>query len=255
MDGGLFVKGSFTLGRVGGVQIKADLGWVLILGLVAAGLANLYFPQAHPGWTAAIRWMVGSITALMLLVSVLVHELAHTLASNRLGMPVTKISLFIFGGMTQIESLPEWPSIDLKTALSGPAMTLLLYLSLILLSNILGYLNVSEIVVMALFYGAQINLVLLLLNMVPVFPLDGGRVLRALIWRFKGDFQSATKIAAATGNGFGYILILIGLYLILLREYLFAVWFIFNGWYRSSPKLCVNYLSQNIELTDLGDLM
>lgn len=225
------MKGSFTLGRVRGVQVKADLGWVLILGLVASGLTNLYFPQAHPGWTAAIRWMVGIITALMLLVSVLVHELAHTLASNRLGMPVKQISLFIFGGMTQIESLPERPSIDLKTALSGPAITLLLFMSLTLMSKIFGYLNALKVIVMAVFYSAQINLVLLLLNMVPVFPLDGGRVLRALIWHFKGDFQSATKIAAATGNGFGYILILIGLYLILSRDYLFAVWFIFNGWY------------------------
>ena len=225
------MKGSFTLGRVRGIQVKADLGWVLILGLIASGLANLYFPQAHPGWTAAIRWMVGIITALMLLVSVLVHELAHTSVSNRLGMPVRHISLFIFGGMTQIESLPERPSIDLKTALSGPAMTLLLFLSLILLSEIFDYFGASEIVVMALFYSAQINLVLLLLNMIPVFPLDGGRVLRALIWHFKGDFRSATKIAATTGNGFGYILILIGLYLILSRDYLFAIWFIFNGWY------------------------
>lgn len=225
------MKGSVTLGRVRGVEVKADLGWVLILGLVASGLTNLYFPQAHPGWTVAVRWMVGIITALMLLVSVLVHELAHTLASNRLGMPVKNISLFIFGGMTQIESLPERPSIDLKTALSGPAMTLLLFLSLLLLSKMFGYLNASEVIVMALFYSAQINLVLLVLNMVPVFPLDGGRVLRALIWHNKGDFQIATKIAAATGNGFGYMLILIGLYLILSRDYLFAVWFIFNGWY------------------------
>ncbi|MEQ8201763.1 MAG: site-2 protease family protein [Syntrophomonadaceae bacterium] len=225
------MKGSFALGSIRGIQIKSDFGCVLVLGSFGAMLAALYFPLAHPGWDPYIRWTVGMVIALVLFISVLVHELSHSLVSCRFGLQVERISLFIFGGKTQIAGLPARPAVDLQMALSGPAVSLLLYLLLLLSAKILGWLGVSEAVTMACFYSAQVNIILVLFNIVPIFPLDGGRVLRAIVWHVKGDFHSATRLAAATGNGFGWLMILAGLYLILAGDYLLAIWFAFNGWY------------------------
>ncbi len=225
------MKSSFALGSIRGIQIKSDCGCVIVLGLFGALLAALYFPQAHPTWNPQARWVVGMVISTMLFISILIHELSHSLVSYRFGLKVERISLFILGGKTQIEGLPPRPGIDLQMALSGPAVSLLLYLSLSLLALILGRSGVPETLKMAVFYSAQVNIILVLLNIIPIFPLDGGRVLRAIIWHIKGDFYQATKVAAATGNGFGWIMILTGLYLILAGDYLLAIWFAFNGWY------------------------
>lgn len=194
-------------------------------------LAAVYFPLAHPVWGPQARWMVGMVISLMLFISILIHELSHSLVSCHFGLRVERISLFIFGGKTQIQGLPARPGIDLQMALSGPAVSLLLYLSLSLLALILGSFVVPETLRMAVYYSAQANMILVLLNIIPIFPLDGGRVIRAIIWHIKGDFHKATKIAAATGSGFGWMMILTGLYLVLTGDYLLAIWFAFNGWY------------------------
>ncbi len=225
------MKGSFVLGSIKGIRIKSDFGCVLILGLFASLLAAIYFPHTYPAWTPPVRWTVALVISFMLFISVLLHELSHALVSANFGMPVKEISLFIFGGMTRIESIPDRPVMDIQMALSGPAMNLFLYLFLLLGAKILGLFHVPEAITLSLVYSAQANIILLIFNLVPVFPLDGGRVLRALIWHFKKDFQWATKIAANAGNGFGYIMIIFGLYLIPAGEYLFAVWFVLNGWY------------------------
>ncbi len=225
------MKGSFGLGSFRGIQIKTDFGLVLILGLFASLLAIMLFPYTNPTWNPPARWVVAAVVTFMLFVAILVHEMAHALVSNILGLRVEKISLFIFGGKTQVEGFPDRAVTDLLMALAGPAINLFLFLALILLAKILGWLHVPESVIMALNYGAYVNIILVLFNMVPIFPLDGGRVLRALIWRFNGNCQSATKIAAMTGDICGYIMILGGLYLIPAGEYLIAVWLVFNGWY------------------------
>ncbi len=225
------MKSSFGLGSIRGIQISSDIGCFLVIGSFAALLAALYFPLAHPAWAPQARWTVAAVIAVVLFLSVLVHELSHSLVSRRFGLQVGKISLFVFGGKTQIEGLPTRPGMDLQMALSGPAVSLLLYLALSLLAWIMKQLGVSEVVTMTCFYCALINIILVLFNIVPVFPLDGGRVLRAMIWHIKGDFHKATRIAAITGSGFGWMMVLVGLYLILTGDYLLAVWFAFNGWY------------------------
>jgi Zn-dependent protease len=148
-----------------------------------------------------------------------------------LGIPVRRITLFIFGGIAQIEGEPDEPSVEFKMAIAGPAMSVFLYIFLLLLARVFGFLGSTNVVIAALTYIAQVNLILAIFNLVPAFPLDGGRILRSVLWYLKGDYQSATRIAATMGNMFGILLIIIGIYWFLTGDIINGIWFAFIGWY------------------------
>ena len=225
------MRGSYVIGRIKGIDIEINFSWLLIFALMTVMLATGYFPQSYPDWGPALWWLLGALAALLLFGSVLLHELSHSLVSISLGLPVKRITLFIFGGVAQIEGEPDEPLKELKIALAGPAMSIVLGLVLLLLAGILAAAGTPEYVSVLLGYLGTINLMLAIFNLVPAFPLDGGRVLRSILWYFKGDMQGATRIAASAGAAFGYSLIFLGIFLLLGGNLVNGIWMAFIGWF------------------------
>jgi len=220
-----------VLGKVRGIQIEINASWLIIFGLVTFMLATSYFPQYYPEWDSSIMWILGSIMAILLFASVLLHELAHSIVASNLGIGVKKISLFIFGGLAQMEREPDEPIKELKIAIAGPAMSIFLFLFFGALVFLLIFFEAPEVIVVPFSYLSSINLILAIFNLVPAFPLDGGRVLRAAIWHFSGNLQYATKIASSMGQLFGYFLIFSGVFFTFSGNFISGIWFIFIGWF------------------------
>ncbi len=225
------MKNSFGIGKIKGIQLEVNISWFIVFGLLTFMLATSYFPEMYPNWGPALRWTLAGIIALLLFGSVLLHELSHSLVSIHLGIKVDKISLFIFGGIAQMEREPDEPKKELKIAIAGPAMSLFLSFLFMILAFILVLLKAPEPVIAAADYIFSMNLMLALFNLVPAFPMDGGRILRALIWHFTGKLHYATKIASSIGGKFGYFLILLGIILMLTGNYINGIWLVFIGWF------------------------
>jgi len=230
------MKSSFVIAKIKDIQIEVNISWFVIFGLVTFMLATNFFPQNYPDWAPSLDWILSSIIALLLFASVLLHELSHSLVSISLGIKVTKISLFIFGGIAQMEGEPDEPISEIKIAIAGPAMSVFLFIFFLILANIMTFWRAPEAAGVLFNYLASINLILAIFNMVPAFPLDGGRVLRALIWHFKGNLQNATMIASSMGSAFGYFLIFMGIYLMLAGNFINGIWFAFIGWFISQSS-------------------
>ncbi|MBP1743087.1 MAG: putative zinc metalloprotease [Firmicutes bacterium] len=244
------MKGSFRIGKIKGILIEVNASWFIIFALVTYSLAASYFPVYYPEFDSTTRWVSSSAIALLFFVSVLLHELSHSLVSIKLGMPVKRITLFIFGGVAQIEQEPDEPVKELKMAIAGPAMSIFLCVLFFLLSVALRSFGAPQAAVVSLQYLSTINLTLAIFNLFPAFPLDGGRVLRAIIWRFSGSLQKSTRIASAMGSIFGYFLIAFGIFMLLNNIIINGIWLVFIGWF-------INQMSresyQSMLLSDIFD--
>src|SRR2546428_8916703 len=222
---------TISIGRIFGIRIDLDYSWFLIIGLLTWLLAANYYPGEFKNWSAAEYWLMGLATAVMLFVSVLLHELGHSLVAQRLGMPVPRITLFIFGGVSQIAAEPSSAGAEFAMAVVGPLVSLALAAVFWGLEPLVVF---SSPLLALTKYLAYLNLVLGVFNLVPGFPLDGGRVLRAIIWRFTGQYQRATAIAAATGRFCGFFLIFLGFWQVLGGNLLNGLWIAFIGWFLES---------------------
>ncbi len=231
----IFLRGveflSLTLGRIFGVEIKLHYTWFIMFILITWSLASGFMPQQYPGLPISIYWIIGALSALMLFASVLFHELCHSYVALRNGIPVPNITLFIFGGVSHIAEEPKTPQLEFRMALVGP-------LSSFALAAVLGVtwftamaLDVGTAVLAPLNYAFFINLLLGAFNLLPAFPLDGGRLLRARLWGWKNDLIAATKISTKVGDGFAYAMILIGFIIILSGSVISGLWLIFIGWF------------------------
>jgi len=225
------MKRSLVIGSVRGIEIEVHISWLIVFALITWTMATTFFPQSYPDWSASTQWALSAIIALLLFVSVLLHELSHSLVSIKMGNEVKKITLFIFGGVAHLEDEPDHPLNELKMAIAGPAMSIFLGLLLMLTANLLGTAGAPEQVTVPLAYMADVNLILAIFNLVPAFPLDGGRVLRAIIWHFKGDLRLATKIASSAGALFGYMLIFSGVFVLMAGDFINGIWVAFIGWF------------------------
>ena len=226
------MRGSWRLARIGGIDIGIHYSWILIFALVSWSLAAGFFPQKYPGWGTGTYWVTGVLAALLLFVSVLLHELAHSFVAKARGIPVRSITLFIFGGVSNIEREAEKPWQEFAMAMVGPLTSLALggiFWGLQRsvpgqqspLAGMLGYL-------------ALINALLGGFNLLPGFPLDGGRVLRSILWATTGSLPRATNIAATVGHLFGWALIAFGVFQLLAGNFLGGLWIAFIGWFLSS---------------------
>jgi len=223
------MKASFRLGRVMGIEIGIHVSWLIIFALLTWSLAAAYYPQLYPGWGSLTYWTLGVLSSLLLFASVLAHELGHSWVAIRRGIPVKSITLFIFGGAASITKEAETPSSELFMAVSGPAVSFALALIFWLVYFLTQ--GTSEVIGAMALYLAQINAILGAFNLVPGFPLDGGRVLRAVIWGMTKNFHQATKIASATGQGFAYFLIFGGIATAFIVGWLGGLWLAFIGWF------------------------
>ncbi|KIN62683.1 Metallopeptidase, M50 family [Sulfitobacter noctilucicola] len=198
----------FTLNKF---DIKVDPSWLIIAALVTWSLSRDFFPDALPG-QAQITYLTMAVIAMMgLFVSLLLHELAHSVVARHLGVPINGITLFLFGGVAEMDAEPTAAKDELLIAVAGPLMSLCLAIGFWALSLMAGAGNLVATIPEVLSYLALINLILALFNMVPAFPLDGGRVLRAYLWHRTGNMLEATKTASRSGTFFAYFLMALGL--------------------------------------------
>ncbi|MEK7353140.1 MAG: site-2 protease family protein [Chloroflexota bacterium] len=221
------MKSSFRLFRIAGIDIGIHYTWFFIFLLVTWSLAQGYFPELYPKWETLAYWIMGALTAIMLFVSVLIHEMAHSLVARARGMSVNSITLFLFGGVSNLQEEPKQPGAEFVMAIVGPLTSLALSGIFWGLSKVL---NTESMLGGLVGYLALINLILAIFNLLPGFPLDGGRVLRSIIWASTGSLTKATNVAALTGRFFGWGLITYGV-IQALSGNLGGLWTAFIGWF------------------------
>jgi len=226
-------KSQLRLGKVLGFPIAIDLSWLLVFALVTSSLAFSYFPGRYPEWSRALNLGMGVLTSLMFFASVLLHELGHSLVARFFGTPVNKITLFIFGGVSEISEEPKTPKEELAMALAGPLVSLVLsglFAVVYLVARRMSHPVASPVAALGLFIGS-INLSLGIFNLIPGFPLDGGRVLRAVLWGAGRDLVKATRWASWVGQGVAFLIIAIGIVQVFTGNWFNGLWLAFIGFF------------------------
>lgn len=220
-------RNEIDLFKVAGVQIAIDYSWLVIFVLVLWSLSAGYFPELHPDYPLVEYWIVGLAATLLFFASIVTHELSHAIVANRLGQPVERISLFIFGGMAHLGHEPTSARDELKIAAAGPLTSFILGALFLSIPRLFG-LSASFPMWASVFnYLGFINFALGLFNLLPGFPLDGGRILRAMFWARSGDFRQATARASEWGRGIAYGLIFLGALQIFSGALVGGIWLIF----------------------------
>jgi Zn-dependent protease len=229
------VRHSWRIAKIFGIDIKIDSSWIIIFILFSWLLSANYFPGRFQDWPRSLYWIIGVMSSLLIFASVLVHELAHSIVALKQGEKVRSITLFLLGGVAQITEEPKRPLREFTMALVGPMASLLIAFLFLILSFILR--GISEPLWASASYLAMINTVLAIFNLFPGFPMDGGRILRSVIWKVTGNLKKATKIASRVGQGFAFFLIFIGILQILRASLLHGLWLIFIGWFLHSAAV------------------
>jgi Zn-dependent protease len=225
------MKQSISLGRIFGIPIGLDYSWFLVFALLTWTLAASYYPAEFKNWPTAEYWLVGAITAIMLFVSVLLHELGHSVVAIRYKIPVRSITLFIFGGVAQIGAEPPSALAEFWIAVAGPLVSFALAALFGALQPILT--PIAPLLALAK-YLAYINAVLGLFNLIPGFPLDGGRVFRAIVWGITHNLRRATTIAGNVGRLIGFLFIFFGVWQMVSGNLINGLWIAFIGWFLES---------------------
>lgn len=224
MGAGMRAGGRGThLFTLAGFRVGMDLSWLVIAFLVTWTLAAGIFPGQYPGLSTGTYWIMGIACAAGLLLSIVLHELSHSLVARRFGMPIGGITLFIFGGIAQMEDQPPHPKAEALMAVAGPVSSLIIGGVLLGLHSLAGSALPTPAAGVVHYLGL-INLVLAAFNLVPAFPLDGGRLLRAGLWAWKGSIRKATRIASRIGRIFSYMLIALGMLALLSGAFIAGIW-------------------------------
>jgi len=227
------VESSFTVARIRGIPIGVHYTWAIAVVMITWSLAAGYFPSSYPGWDRPTYWIVGASAALLLFISVLLHELCHSIVAQARGLSVKSITLFIFGGVSNIASESEDPQDEFLIAVVGPVSSLalagLFWVGAQLVPNDTSPLDAL------LHYLFTVNLMLAVFNILPGFPLDGGRVLRAILWGATKSMVRGTTIASVVGQVVAFLFIGYGIWLVFIdRDLLSGVWIGFIGWFLNS---------------------
>ncbi len=248
----------FRLFSLFGVAVRVDLSWLVIAVLVTWSLARGLFPDQISGLPKAVYWWMGIAGAAGLFLSILVHEFSHALVARAYGLPIKGITLFIFGGVAEMEDEPRSAKVEFLVAGVGPLTSLLIagisYGLYILADGALWPLPVVGV----LWYMAMINAILAIFNLIPGFPLDGGRLLRAILWGWRGDLLAATRTASRIGASFGMLLIILGVARFLLYDWLGGIWsFLIGVFLRNAATASYQQLliRQSLEGTPIKQFM
>lgn len=223
------MPGSFRIFRIAGIDINVHISWLIILVFLTFSLATGWFPITYPGSSTAIYYLLGLIASILLFASVLLHELAHSFVARSRGLHVRNIVLFIFGGVSNIEQEPQTPGVEFSMAFVGPLVSLLI--GAVCYGLFFLVRGTHSLFVPILSYLALMNIILGIFNLLPGFPLDGGRVLRSIIWKATGNFQTATNITTFVGQAFAYLIILWGIFLFFAGNAFNGLIIIFTGWF------------------------
>jgi Zn-dependent protease/CBS domain-containing protein len=228
------MSGTFQLGRLFGIDIKFHFTWIFIFLLVAWSLAgsNGFLPQRYPGWPTSTYWIVGIIGSALLFASVLVHELSHSLVAISRGYKVSGITLFFLGGVSEIEEEAAKASGEFWIAVVGPLSSVILGIIFLVLFRVVSGSNSQAEALFGYLYF--INFALAVFNLMPAFPMDGGRVLKAVVWQATGSLPRANTVATTVGSLLGYGLIGIGIIVAFRFNFISGLWLVFIGWFIQS---------------------
>jgi Zn-dependent protease len=235
------MKASMNLGKILGIPIGLNYSWFLVFTLLLFSLSSGYFPAEYPRLTTDAYVLMAAVTTILFFVSVLLHELGHSVIAIRNGISVKGITLFIFGGVAQIGSQPQTPGVEFRMAIAGPLTSLglgALFAGIYWLAQPYTYLAAPSL------YLMRINLTLALFNMIPGFPLDGGRVLRAIIWKVSASFGRATRVASICGQIVAFSFVGWGVYTIITGDFMNGLWLAFIGWFLQNAAVAeANYVN------------
>ncbi len=222
------ISPGLRIGRILGIPIYVHPSWMIIFVLITMSLA-MQFTQEHPQWTSVQHWSVGVATSLLFFASVLFHELSHSVVARFYKIRVISITLFVFGGVARLGREPSKPIQEFNIAIAGPIASLVLALGFYSLTLFFPY--AQMVGALAVWLG-QTNAALALFNLLPGFPLDGGRVFRAIVWGVTKDFARATKIAGTSGKVVAYGMIVFGAWLGMTKgQWTSGLWLAFIGWF------------------------
>jgi Zn-dependent protease len=224
----MFTK-RYPLFKLLGFEVKIDLTWLILAILVTASLAQGLFPILYEGLTVETYWLMGIAGTLGLFFSIVFHELAHSLVARQFGFPIKGITLFIFGGVAEMDEEPPSAKSEFYMAIVGPIASFVLAFAFYGLYTFTTAFNGPTPVAGTAFYLSYLNGLLAVFNLVPAFPLDGGRVLRAALWGWKKNFRRATRIASNIGSGFGIALMMLGALAFLGGNFIGGMWWILIG--------------------------
>ena len=235
--------GTIHLGQLFGIDIRLHFSVLVIFALIITSLATGVFPTWHPDWPAVAYWGYGLLAALLFFASLLTHELAHSVTARWHGVGVEGITLFLFGGVAQMHEEPSRPRDELLIAAAGPAASMVLgvlfgTLAVLFAPDLVANMEQSELDLSALpgfatvmLWLSGVNWLLAVFNLLPGFPMDGGRVFRAALWWQSGDYVKATKRAAAVGGMIGWLFVIYGVVLILNAAIMNGLWMMLIGWF------------------------
>jgi Zn-dependent protease/predicted transcriptional regulator len=221
------MDGNFSIGSYGGVEVRLNWSLIAVFVLIVWSLASGVLPSQNPGLSDTTYLVTGIVGALLFLASILLHELGHSWVARHEGIEVDSITLWLFGGVSEFKDRFKTPGAEFRVALSGPLVSIGLGIVFVLIA-LAGFPSAVDGAAAWLGY---INLLLAAFNLLPASPLDGGRVLHAILWRAKGDYHWATRIASEIGQGFGYLFIALGLAMFIFQGSFSGAWLAFIGWF------------------------
>lgn len=226
-NGGVFHM-SVRFGRVQGIEIGANWSWFVVFGLIVWSLAVAVFPDSDPGRGDGTYAAMATVAAILFFTSLVLHELGHAIVAKREGMEIAGITLWVFGGVAKFKGMFPSAGAEFRIAVAGPLVSLLIGVACLALGEFAGLPDVAEAVVTWL---GTINIVLLVFNMLPALPLDGGRVLRSILWQTTHDFTRATRLAGSLGRTIGQLMIVGGVMLLFLTGLATGLWLALIGWF------------------------
>jgi Zn-dependent protease/predicted transcriptional regulator len=224
-------KNRLHIGTCAGINIGVDASWIIIAILLSWSLAENYFPYYFPSLSIATCWFMGIVGMLGFFVCILLHELGHSLVAKSLSVPVSQITLFVFGGIAEIKKDPPSPKAEFLISIAGPIVSIIIVAVMYFLTALGDQAGWPLAVRGITGYLAMVNFVLVLFNMIPAMPLDGGRVLRAFLWWLQGNLSWATRITSALGIGFSIFLLCFGFLVVLGGDFISGVWLVVLGFF------------------------
>ncbi len=254
---------SLNIGRIIGIPVRIHYTLWLVLLLIAWSLAEGYMPQHYPGLGATTYWAIGIVSAIVLFVSVFLHELSHSYIAKKNGLPIRRITLFFFGGVSEMSEEPKDPALEVRMAAAGPLTSFLIaivlggfwYLTVLVGGPTPGGLTP---IIATLYYAALLNGVLGAFNLIPAFPLDGGRVLRGSLWNRSKNLLSATTNATRVSEAISLLMMAVGLFFVIFGDFINGLWIIFLGWFiRSGAETSLRQtrLTESLVGVRVGDIM
>lgn len=232
-----FTLGSYRLFRLFGFEVKLNLTWLLLALLITWTLAAGLFPADYPGLSQHTYWWMGIAGAVGVLFSIVLHELSHSLIARHFGLPIRGITLYLFGGVAEMEEEPVNPKVEFLMAVAGPLASFFLAIVFFQFEQLVTAWNGSTAIVGISHYLAIFNLIVAIFNLVPAFPLDGGRMLRAALWHWKNNLRGATRLASQIGSGFGLVMMILGGLAFIQGSFIGGMWwFLIGAFLRGAAK-------------------